>query len=459
MKQCHSIIKVALVILFSAFLSMVAVKASAESEDNLSKFSQAELAQVLAPIALYPDTLLTHILIAATYPLEVIAAERWLTEHHELSTKKLMQIAENKDWDASVKALLGFPRVLKNLSTDIVWMQNVGDAFLQDEAEVLRNIQVLRKQADEAGNLAQMDNVEIVRQAKTIIIQSSQPDIIYVPYYDSRVVYGKWHWSHYQPVYWHRPIHFSYHRGPFYWHSGVHIAFDFFFNAFHWNAHHVVVHHHNHRNYYHNPYRYHNRHRVTTSYQGKRWQHNPHHRKGVSYRSENIRKKYRSVRPIKAHTRIAKVNHQINKYGHKPAVQNFRSDKYRRVNEVIKANKSIKYKQSQQKLKNSRGSVQKPQLPVIKAPYADKKWQQQKPRVIQQKTSVIKKRKVEVKTAPNRQIKANNNREKLSRVNTVPQPTQYKSYSTKQKTAVKSYAHNKSSSKIRHARGDKTIRR
>ncbi|MCP4324557.1 MAG: DUF3300 domain-containing protein, partial [Alteromonadales bacterium] len=165
--------------------------------------SKAELAQTLAPIALYPDTLLTHILIASTYPIEVIEAERWLSKNSTLSSTQRQKRAENKGWDASVIALLPFPRVMEKLSEDLSWMQKLGNAFLQDEARVLNSIQALRQQADQAGSLASMDNVQVIKDQQTIIIEHAQPTVVYVPYYDSRVVYGRWHWSHYPPVYWH----------------------------------------------------------------------------------------------------------------------------------------------------------------------------------------------------------------------------------------------------------------
>ena len=157
---------------------------------------------MLAPIALYPDALLTHILIATTYPIEVVDAERWINKNKQLSSEALLDAAENKDWDASVKALLPFPSVLKKLSEDLHWMRNLGDAFLQDEALVLASLQTLRQQADQAGNLENMNNVKVVRDTQTIIIEPKQNNIIYVPYYDTRVVYGHWRWSHYPPIFW-----------------------------------------------------------------------------------------------------------------------------------------------------------------------------------------------------------------------------------------------------------------
>lgn len=260
--------------------------------EQASNVTDAELAQMLAPIALYPDALLSHILIATTYPIEVVEAERWLNKNSLLSTQALADAAEDKDWDPSIKALLPFSKILKKLSEDLHWMTNLGDAFLQDEAEVLASVQRLRQQADQVGNLENMSNVKVVRETQTIIIESKQPDIIYVPYYDTRVVYGDWHWSHYPPIFWHQPVHYASQHGPYYWHNPVHLTIGLFFGSVHWSNRHVVVNHHKSRY-----YKHHSNKKVSTSYQKKPWHHNPHHRKGVAYPTSNIQKKYRSYTP------------------------------------------------------------------------------------------------------------------------------------------------------------------
>lgn len=303
-----------------------------EVQAESMQFSQAEIEQILAPIALYPDTLLTHILIAATYPIEVIDADRFLKDHKNYSEYEISRKAEHKDWDPSVKALLPFPQIVDTLSTDLSWMRKLGDAFLQDESQVLASIQLLRQKADEAGNLSRMDNVEIVREKRTIIIEPAQPEVIYVPYYDTRVVYGNWHWSHYPPVYWHRPAHYAYYHGPYYWNTGVHIAFDFFFSAFHWNSHHVVRHHHKKRY-------YHSNRRIATSHHAKRWNHNPKHRKGVAYRSNKVKHRYESVRPSVSHSKTLRNQHKnrVASVSH----EKYRSDTKRVSHHVTKRHNNV----------------------------------------------------------------------------------------------------------------------
>ncbi|KGJ96825.1 DUF3300 domain-containing protein [Thalassotalea sp. ND16A] len=309
--------------------------------------SEAELAQLLAPIALYPDSLLTHILIASTYPLEVIEAERWLKDNKDLTHAQIVDLTINKDWDPSVLALLSFPNVLSKMSSELNWTRSLGDAFLAAEKQVLASIQTLRDQADAAGNLDKMDNVIVTREDDNIIIQPVQKEVVYVPYYDTRVVYGPWHWGYYPPVYWsywgphHSPYYASAHytsHAPFYWHPAVHISVGWWFSNFHWSNHHVAVSHHNH-SYYHRhshgykrhssygkSYNSHNsKHKVAKSTGGKRWQHNPAHRKGVAYKSDKMTKRYstaqyKSQRPsmqqskhVRKHERNAIANQSFNK--------------------------------------------------------------------------------------------------------------------------------------------------
>jgi len=269
---------------------------------NSPLFSQAELAQMLAPIALYPDSLLTHILIASTYPIELVQAQRWLDRNSSLSSDEIYSAIDDKDWDASVKALVPFPRVLKRLNDDLAWTQQLGDAFLSNEAAVLASIQELRQQAEEVGSLAKMANSTVRYDNNAIIIESAQPQVVYVPYYDTRTVYGTWHWRHYPPVYWSTPRHFyssyyydSYYQ-PFYWHSGVHISFNYFFGAFHWHKRHVVVSHHYKKHFYRGSHHYRNRHKIVSSSGAKRWYHKPHHRRGVAYSNKHLKKRFHSNR-------------------------------------------------------------------------------------------------------------------------------------------------------------------
>lgn len=282
-----------LLLCISLLLTLTAHSLNAKETWNKSEFSQAQVAQMLAPIALYPDSLLTHILIASTYPIEVVEAERWISKKSDFSAEKISKKLEDKNWEPSVKALVMFPKVLERLSDDLSWTQQLGDAFLQSEENVLQVIQDLRYQAQEAGNLDKMENVKVTRDKKNIIIQPVQKEVIYVPYYDTRYVYGNWHWAMNPPIYWdfgHR-VSLSHHN-PFRWHSGIHISLNYFFSAFHWNNRHVVVVDHR------NTRRYRTKKHIVRGGYANRWVHKPQHRRGVTYSNERVNKRFNSQRPV-----------------------------------------------------------------------------------------------------------------------------------------------------------------
>jgi len=269
----------------------------AEDVDDIEPFSEAELEQILAPIALYPDTVLSHILIAATYPLEIVQAERWTISNPDYKGSDAVEAVEDEDWDPSVKALVAFPEVLRRLSENLEWTQKLGDAFLQDEEKLLSSVQSLRQQAYEAGSLDKMDKLSVTHEDdSSIIIEPVEKEIVYVPYYDTRVIYGSWHWSHYPPVYWHTPhyahdYHYNHHR-PFYWGPSIHVSFGHFFSAFSWHHHHLIRIHHDH----YRPRHYYSRRQIIDHLPNRRWKHNPTHRRGVSYRSVTVRDRYKSDR-------------------------------------------------------------------------------------------------------------------------------------------------------------------
>lgn len=261
--------------------------------DYTSELSQAELAQVLAPIALYPDSLLSHIMIASTYPLEVVEAYRWQQANSELDPSDAVELAEQNEWDPSVIALVAFPNVLERLNDDLQWTQNLGNAFLEDEALVLETIQVLRLQAKNANSLEGLKNMRVTQQNQQIIIEPVRREVVYVPYYDTRIVYGNWHWHRYPPVYWnyrpHSPLYVSArYSGRFGWSAGININFNYFFSAFEWRSRHLVV------SYHHNTRHYRSHDRIATSYGAKRWEHKPQHRRGVVYRSHKVNARYKN---------------------------------------------------------------------------------------------------------------------------------------------------------------------
>lgn len=153
--------------------------------------STSELQSLVAPIALYPDALVAQILTAATFPDQVAIAEYWLQQNTSLTGSALMQAVDTQSWDPSVKALTQFPSVLTNLAHNLTWTSSLGEAFHNQQAEVMTAIQTLRAQAKAAGNLKSTPQVTVVQQSpQVIVIQPTNPQIVYVPQYNPTVIYG-----------------------------------------------------------------------------------------------------------------------------------------------------------------------------------------------------------------------------------------------------------------------------
>jgi hypothetical protein len=251
-------------------------------------FSMAELDQMLAPIALYPDSLLSQLLIASTYPLEIVEAARWSRSNPQLEGEAAVEAVADMDWDPSVKALVAFPDLLARLDEDLEWTRRLGDAFLYQEAQVMDSIQFLRARADAAGNLESTEYAQVIREKETIIIQPARERVVYVPYYDPWVVYGPWWRPAYPPVVWAAPSYYHYGYPGYYWGSGVHLSAGFFFTNFYWPHRSLIV---VHTPYYYRP-RHHHRPYYAYYVPGKPWRHNPVHRRNVEYRQQAIRDRY-----------------------------------------------------------------------------------------------------------------------------------------------------------------------
>ena len=153
-------------------------------------FSVEQVEQMVAPIALYPDALLAQILMAATYPIEVVQANQWLGRNSGLDGEALDGAVSAQPWDPSVKTLIFFPSVLERMAQDLTWTQDLGDAFLAQEADVMGAIQRLRRQAQEAGNLTSNDQQIVRTQGSTIVVEPADPAVVYVPTYNPTTVYG-----------------------------------------------------------------------------------------------------------------------------------------------------------------------------------------------------------------------------------------------------------------------------
>lgn len=154
-------------------------------------FPPEQIEQLVAPIALYPDALIAQILMASTYPLDVVQAKRWLDDHEDLEEEALDQAVKEESWDDSVKALVFFPSVLAFMNDNLDWTQDLGDAVLAQQGEVTETIQRLRAEADRTGALASNEQQRVEKAGDTIIIQPARAEVVYVPTYDPVRVYGE----------------------------------------------------------------------------------------------------------------------------------------------------------------------------------------------------------------------------------------------------------------------------
>ncbi len=170
-----------------------------QSDETNKTFSQAELDSMLASIALYPDALLAQVLLASTYPDQVVEADRWLKEHQGLSKDELNAALDKMDWDLSVKALVPFPQVLAKMDEDLDWTSKLGKAFLAQEKDVMDSIQGLRAKAYAKGNLRTTEQQKVIVKGDNYEIEPANPEEVYVPYYDPMAVYGSWWWPGYPP--------------------------------------------------------------------------------------------------------------------------------------------------------------------------------------------------------------------------------------------------------------------
>jgi uncharacterized membrane protein YgcG len=207
-----------------------------------------QLQQLVAPIALYPDSLVAQILAASTFPAQIVEADRWVQNHPDLKGAALAQAVNQMDWDPSVKALTAFPSVLGNMDKNISWTSSLGDAYYNQQQDVMDAIQVMRQKAEQAGNLKSTPQQTVENQGSTIVIQPANPQVVYVPAYDPWAVYGYpispwpywypypgiwyggpylsfgvgfgvgffagfgWGWGHWRPDWYHHSIYWGGHR-------------------------------------------------------------------------------------------------------------------------------------------------------------------------------------------------------------------------------------------------------
>lgn len=174
-----------------------------------TKLDNGKLDQLMAPVALYPDALLSQILMGATYPDDIAAAAKWSAAHTSESGDKAVKAVEGETWDPSVKSLVAFPSVMDMMGRQPEWVQSVGDAFLAQPDGVMDSVQRLRVQAEKAGNLKstpqQKVSTSTTNDKTVVVIEPADPQVVYVPSYNPTVVYGAWAYPSYPPYYYPPP--------------------------------------------------------------------------------------------------------------------------------------------------------------------------------------------------------------------------------------------------------------
>ncbi len=254
--------------------------ATAAANPAAKTFSQQELDQLLAPIALYPDPLLAQIFMASTYPLEVVQAARWSKENSKLTGKALEDALVQQPWDPAVKSLTAVPQVLQQMNDKLDWTQKLGDAFLAQQGDVMHTVQSLRAKAAEQGNLKTTEQQVVTTQtqgSQTIyVVESPKPEVVYVPTYNPSVVYGPWPYP--APPYYMYPPSYVYPPGLAFA-TGVVVGAAIWGNC-NWGRGDVDV----------NVNRYNNFNQTNIS--NKNWNHNVDHRGGVAYKDKGVANKY-----------------------------------------------------------------------------------------------------------------------------------------------------------------------
>ncbi len=257
--------------------------AAASSEQLLKS---EELDALVAPIALYPDALLSLVLMASTYPLEVVQADRWAKEHKNLKGDQLKAEVDKQTWDDTVKSLVATPDVLSMMSEKLDWTQKLGDAVLAQQPDVMDAIQRLRTKAEANKKLSSTKEQKVTKKQEqgkqVIVIEPTEPNTIYVPYYEPAVVYGVWPYPVYPPYYFAPPgyiaagiirtgIAFGVGYALGRWASGG----NYWGGGCNWRNNNITI----------------NR-PININRPGNNWQHRPQHRQGVQYRNAGVQQRY-----------------------------------------------------------------------------------------------------------------------------------------------------------------------
>ena len=264
---------------------------------SAAALKQEQLEQLLAPIALYPDPLVSQILMASTYPLEIVQAERLVKQNPGLKGNTLAKALEAQRWDPSIKSLINFPEVLSMMSEKLDWTQKLGDAFLEQQDGVMAAIQTLRSKAKSAGHLNATKEQQVIVEQTTIRIEPANPQVVYVPAYDPTIVYGAWPYPAYPPYYY--PPAYGGPATGFAFASGVVLgaAWGYAWGHCDWNGGDVNINVNQNASFNRNIDRESYRQQLEQKGGLNRdghgtWQHDPEHRKGVAYGDQATAQKF-----------------------------------------------------------------------------------------------------------------------------------------------------------------------
>jgi hypothetical protein len=263
-----------------------------------------QLDDLVAPIALYPDPLLSQILVASTYPLELVEASQWLQRNPGITGPALTQAAQQQNWDPSIQALVLFPDLVKRLNQDVRWTTNLGNAFLSQQGDVMDAVQRMRLKAQQAGKLSSTSQQTVTTtndSGQTVVqIQPANPQVIYLPEYDPAYIWGP-------PLYY--PYASWYYPGA-YFGFGIGIPIGAYFGGGwggwggwgwypSWRGHNIIVN----NNFIHR-YNFNSSH--STSLTGRSdWSHDASHRQGVPYSNAALANRYRGNVRQNLQTRVS----------------------------------------------------------------------------------------------------------------------------------------------------------
>jgi len=301
-----------------AVLALAGAAARAADAPDKPPLKPEELEQLLAPVALYPDSLLTQVFMASTYPLEIVQADRWVKDHKDLKGDGLAKELEKQTWDPSVKSIVNFPDVLVMMSEKLDLTIKLGDAFIAQQADVLNTVQNLRAKAQKSGNLPSNEQQKVIVEAappapppsadvqiapppQVIKIESPNPQVIYVPTYNPVVVYGTWPYPAYPPYPYYPPRPPGYVVGPvvsFGVGVACGVAWGYAWGHTNWGHNNIDINVNRNTNFNTNINRNNynkvnvNNANINNVKGGSSWQHDPAHRQGVAYPNQNTAQKF-----------------------------------------------------------------------------------------------------------------------------------------------------------------------